>query len=118
MGYEVTAGFVTVTTAVSGGRAAVDVAKGQLLPADVPDAEVQTLLDRGDVASVDEPDPEPFEDTKTDPEAVPAGSTATVLEWVGSDVDRARRALEVEQAEVAHPARKGLVTDLNKLIEA
>jgi hypothetical protein len=47
------------------------------------------------------------------PEAVPAGSAETVLGWVGTDPDRAGRALQAEQA--ADPPRSTLVAKLEKL---
>ncbi len=45
---------------------------------------------------------------------VPEGTAAVVTEWVGDDVDRARRALEVELARGAE-ARSSLVAKLRKL---
>lgn len=54
MEYQVTAGYVTVPTAVEGGGVAhVDIARGEVLPADVPDDHVQVLLGRGHIAPVD-----------------------------------------------------------------
>lgn len=52
--YVVTAGYVTVTTAVPGGRAMRDIQLGDLLPDDVPQEQVDTLLARGAVARVEE----------------------------------------------------------------
>lgn len=48
-GFVVTAGYVTVETAVPGGRANVDIPRGALLPDDVPDEQRETLLRRGEV---------------------------------------------------------------------
>ena len=47
-------------------------------------------------------------------EPVPDGSTADVLAWVDGDKDRARRALEKEQA--TETPRKGLSNELNDII--
>lgn len=49
------------------------------------------------------------------PPAVPKGTSAEVLGWVGDDKDRARQALAVED-ESAKP-RKGLVEELNELLD-
>lgn len=55
MRYRVTAGMVTAETAVSGGgRARIDHYQGTILPADVPEEQIQTLLARGQVEPVDE----------------------------------------------------------------
>ncbi|HEY9411129.1 MAG TPA: hypothetical protein VIP77_16235 [Jiangellaceae bacterium] len=59
MGYVVTAGFVTVETAVPGGRARVDIPRGSVLPGDVPDEDVQRLVRLGHVAEQPKPEPEP-----------------------------------------------------------
>jgi hypothetical protein len=45
-------------------------------------------------------------------EAVPDGSTADVLEWVGDDQDKARRAIEAEQGK--EKPRTGLLRELNE----
>jgi hypothetical protein len=56
--YRVAAGYVTVETAVEGGRASVDIQRGALLPGDVPREQFDRLLDRGDIEPVpDEPQP-------------------------------------------------------------
>jgi hypothetical protein len=47
--YRVTVGFVTVETTVGAGRASVDIQCGDLLPRDVPQEQVDRLLDRGDI---------------------------------------------------------------------
>lgn len=109
MGYVVTAGFVTVETAVPGGRAQVDIPRGAPLPADVPAETVATLLARGDVAAAAKPDEVPV------PDEVPDGAIDVVLAWVGEDLDRARRALDAEQAE-GGKNRKGVVDPLTDLL--
>lgn len=114
MGYVVTAGYVTVPTAVEGGVAHVDIPHGADLPADVPAETARALLARGDVAE-SRGGEEPGE--PVDPDAVPDGSAAAVLAWVGDDKDRAACALEAEQAK-GDQARKGLTADLVKLVEA
>lgn len=55
MAYRVLAGAVTVEMGIPGGRARQDVRRGEVLPADVPDAEVRELLARGDI-EVDDAD--------------------------------------------------------------
>lgn len=53
-GYVVTAGYVTVETAVpGGGRAMVDIPRGAPLPDDVPAEQRDTLLARGAIAAVE-----------------------------------------------------------------
>lgn len=47
-------------------------------------------------------------------EAVPAGTSKEVLAWVGSDKDRARAALTVEQE--SDEPRKGLTRELEELL--
>lgn len=47
--YRVTAGYVTVETAVEGGRAQVDIPRGALLPEDVPQERVTALLGLGHI---------------------------------------------------------------------
>ena len=49
------------------------------------------------------------------PDHVPSGSTKEVLQWVGDDKDKARRALEKEEAH--EQPRKGLVRELNEVLE-
>jgi hypothetical protein len=49
-GYVVTAGYVTVETAVPGGRAEVDVPRGAALPDDVPAEQRDLLLRRHAIA--------------------------------------------------------------------
>ena len=48
------------------------------------------------------------------PDEVPDGTAAVVLDWVGDDTDKARRALEAEQAR-GDKARSTLVAALTKL---
>jgi hypothetical protein len=50
--YRVTAPYVTVETAVEGGRANVDVPRGALLPGDVPQEQVDRLLERSHIEPV------------------------------------------------------------------
>ena len=51
--YTVTVGYVTVETAVPGGRAAIDIPRGATLPTDVPDEQVANLLALGHIADAD-----------------------------------------------------------------
>jgi len=60
------------------------------------------------VESLDEPEP------PVDPDAVPDGTIAQVLDWVGNDPARAARALEAERARDAAD-RTTLVAALEKL---
>jgi hypothetical protein len=54
MRYRVTAGLVTAETELpGGGRARIDHYEGTILPADVPEEQVQTLLTRGQIEPVD-----------------------------------------------------------------
>ena len=118
MALKVTAGYVTVTTAVNaeGSRADVDIPRGVMLPDDVPAEQREALLRRGDVERVGEAEPaEPADEV--DPDAVPEGTIAAVLAWVDSDAVRARRALEAEQRK-GDKARTTLVIDLTKIAEA
>lgn len=115
MEYQVMAGYVTVPTAVDDRKIAhIDIPRGEILPADVPDEHVQTLLARGHIAPVDdiEPDPEPEAAEAVD--GVPDGPVAAVLEWVGADPARAAEALAVERAR--ETPRTGVVTALTKII--
>lgn len=59
MALIVTAGYVTVETAVPGGRANVDIPRGEVLPDDVPDEQRDTLLRRGDIAAQGEAEQDP-----------------------------------------------------------
>lgn len=54
-----TAGYVTVETAVPGGRARVDVHRGALLPDDVPAEDVDRCLALGQVEQVEASEPAP-----------------------------------------------------------
>lgn len=94
--YVVTAGYVTVETELpGGGRALVDVARGSVLPADVPQEQVDTELRLGRI----EPVRAAAAEASVSVGEVPAGmSVATTLEWVGGDRARARAALSAEKA--------------------
>lgn len=116
--YVVTAGYVTATTAVGAGRAAVDIARGAVLPADVPAAEVAQLVLQGRVEEIaDQVEDLTGEGQGDAGETVPEGSVAKVLEWVGGDKARAEQALAAEQAR-PDADRKTLVDALTKLLEA
>lgn len=118
--YVVTAGYVTAETAVPGGRASVDIPRGALLPEDVPAETVESLLGLGRIEAIAEapaPAVEPVPEPGVDPDAVPAGTVVEVLAWVGGDLERAARALEVEQAE-GGPGRKGVMEPLGEMLAA
>jgi hypothetical protein len=66
MSYVVVAGYVTVETAVPGGRANVDIPRGRHLPDDVPAEQVETELRLGRVEEQPEP-PDPAADPTEPP---------------------------------------------------
>jgi len=109
MAYVVVAGYATVETDIGPGRARVDLSRGTVLPADVPAEDRERLLAAG---SIEEIDGEVGD--ATDPDAIPDGSIAVVLAWVGDDLRRAREALAAEQLR-GDKARMGLVNELSKL---
>ncbi len=114
MGYVVTAGFVTVETAVGGGRAEIDIPRGSPLPADVPAETVSRLLGQQSIA--------PSRAAKVakaivaDHSAVPTGTISDVLAWVDGDPGRAAAVLAAESAK-GDGARATLVAALNKLTQ-
>jgi len=122
--HRVTAGHVTVEAAVPGGRAHVDVFRGELVPLDVPQEQVDTELRLGTIEPV-EVDDEPQssdvdEGGPVEPQAiqVPEGmSVATTLEWVGENVERAKVALATEIGEDGN-GRNTLIDRLQKMIAA
>lgn len=111
MRYVVTAGFVTAETAVQGGRAAVDIRRGAVLPADVPAETVRLLLARGDI----EAEPRVILHRRAPDADIPDGPIPALLAWVGGDVDRARRALAAELAK-GDRARKGVMEPLTAVL--
>lgn len=123
--YVVTAGYVTVETELpGGGRAHVDVRRGELLPDDVPDAQVEHELGLRTIEAVDEPKPATPTAAVTppgdpaDPAALPDGlSVPGTLEWVGADKDRAQVALDAETSP-AGKDRATLVDRLNRVLAA
>lgn len=65
MSYTVVAGYVTVQTKLEKGRAYIDIPRGDVVPADVPEAETEWLLRLG---YIEETDPKPEPDPEPDPE--------------------------------------------------
>lgn len=61
MGYRVSAGYVTVETAVPGGRAQIDIPRGASLPDDVPAEQVETLLAQGRIEAMAKVQPDVYE---------------------------------------------------------
>ena len=59
MTHIVKAGYVTVTTTVGAGRAAIDIPRGETVPGDVPAEEIERLLAHGHIVAVDPPAPTP-----------------------------------------------------------
>ena len=51
--YRVVAGYVSVETAVPGGRAVIDIPAGSMLPDDVPGETADRLLAAGDIEPVE-----------------------------------------------------------------
>jgi hypothetical protein len=111
--HVVTAGYVTVETAVPGGRASIDIPRGAALPADVPAETVATLLRLDCIAEVHAPEPEP--EIQPEPDGMPEGPIPLLLAWVGDDLDRARQAFDAEQ-EKGDGARKGVIDPLTELL--
>lgn len=110
--YVVTAGYVTVETErPGGGRAAVDIPRGQTLPTDVPQEQIEWELRLRTIEPVSEPNP------PAAVEEMPSGmSVATTLTWVGGNPARAWLALTAEQA--ADSPRATLIDRLGKLLPA
>lgn len=70
---------------------------------------------RGDeLARADEPSTADAEPDEADGDEVPDGTAKEVLAWVGSDPDRARRALQAEQQR--EDPRSGLTGALEKVV--
>lgn len=63
MAYIVSAGYVTVETAVPGGRARIDIPQGAVLPEDVPQEDVDRLLARSDIQPLVPVEPKPIRKT-------------------------------------------------------
>lgn len=116
MRYQVTVGYVTVTTHVGAGRARIDVPYGTTLPDDVPAEDIDRLLRLGHIKAAESAEHDPAPDPNADG-GVPAGPIAVVLQWVGDDTDRARAALDAEQAK-GDQGRKSLIEALAKLAES
>lgn len=117
MGWIVTAGYVTVETSVGPGRARIDIPHGDTLPDDVPSEEIERFVRLGHIGEEqpDTPPPTMATGPELTPTPVPDGPIAAVLAWVGDDRDRARAALDVEQAK-GDKARTGVVTPLTALV--
>jgi hypothetical protein len=116
MGYLVLAGYVTVETAVPGGRAKIDIQRGRELPGDVPAEQVQALLGQARIVLVGDPEPAGAAVRAATSDELPRGTIAEILGWVGTDATRAARALEREQG--SGRPRSKLVEALAKVTEA
>jgi hypothetical protein len=125
--YRVTAGKVTVETAVGPGRAQVDFFKGDVLPNDVPQAQIETELGLHTIVEVVRAEPAVGgsagdSGAGDDQEgagtlSVPGGmSVSTTLEWVDSDPLKAQAALNAEEASAS--PRSTLVARLEAVITA
>lgn len=107
----VRADVVQLLRNVGAGPAWVDVLQGEPV-GDIDDETRARLLASGAIGPApvelaSEPDP--------DPDEVPDGPVADVLAWVGDDLERAQRALDVEQAD-GGKNRKGVVDPLTELL--
>lgn len=119
--YIVSEARLTVETNVGRGRAHIDVYRGQPVPADISAEQRDNLLRLGHIIEVvpDDPDGSGVDENG---DGVPEGSAAQVVAWVqegdGEErLDRARMAQEAELVKGDH-ARKGLLADLSKILEA
>jgi len=124
--YRVKAPMVLLKVRGQGGKSVVNgFYEGAMLPPSVAEVDPDNLerhIGRGWVEEVDEPvdepTPEPVEPpapTVPNTEAVPTGTAAEVVAWVGNDRDRAQRALAAEKA--AEKPRTTLIDQLAKLAE-
>ncbi len=123
MAYVVTAGYVTVETErPGGGRALVDIKRGEILPADVPQEQIDTELRLCTIEPVPVPTVAEVVDSggdvlPPDPNALPAGLSVTATQiWVGTDKERAEVALAAENA--AASPRSTLVARLEAVLAA
>lgn len=124
MAYVVTAGYVTVETELPGGRRAhVDVRRGETLPADVPQAQIDWELKLNTIELVPKPEPTSTAEEAAavtelaDPNAMPTGlSVSATQTWVGADRARAEVALAAENA--AASPRSTLVARLQAVLDA
>lgn len=83
----------------------ITLAKGE----EIPNGEfADHLIASGAPIEVEEAPPAP----PADPDAVPQGTVAEILAWVGEDKDKAAKALAAEQA--AERPRAGIVGPLEK----
>lgn len=87
--------------------------QGAVLPDGLNEDRVADVVASGLVTETDGPDEPPADEPGQD--QVPDGTADEVLAWVGTDKDRAERALAAEQA---GKQRKVLVEQLTKLVEA
>ena len=123
-GYVVTAGYVTVETErPGGGRALIDVARGTILPADVPQEQIEHELRLRTIEPVREPEPitpsvpETASEEQPMVDEMPSGmSVATTMTWVGDNPARAWLALTAEKSAVS--PRATLIDRLEKLLPA
>lgn len=90
---------------------------GSVMPHDLPlPSGIADRVARGALRLVnaDGTEIEPESEKPADDGALPSGSIAVVLGWVGDDHDRAMKALEAEQA--ADRPRKSLVAALEAML--
>lgn len=76
---------------------------------------VKVASSKRDRFAAPEPTSAPIIAPDADPEEVPTGTVPEILSWVGEDVERAKKALDVETSGDSKP-RKGLVSQLTELI--
>lgn len=125
--FRVTAGYVTVETELPGGsRANIDVPKGEFLPADVPQAQIDWELQLNTIERIRPAAPErvaapevpkPVEPVEANSDELPPGlSVSATLTWVNGSESRALIALLAEQASAS--PRATLLDRLAKIIDA
>lgn len=74
--------------------------------------DTESSVEADEPQQTEAPEPEPV---KNEEPEVKTGTTKEVLEWVGDDKERARLALEHEEKDSS--PRKGLVRELNEILE-
>ena len=95
---------------------AVDMKRGGGTEAPPPAPAAEPESAQEDPQSAPEAEAEAEADTDTDAGEVPTGTTAEILQWVGSDTGRAGLAFKAENANPT--PRAGLIGELTKILSA
>lgn len=103
MAYRVTAPYVTVKTRTHEGERIIGLYAGGLLPADVPDEQIQHHLDNDMIVEVDEPplalDEQPqLPDGDGGPQVEAPAKNASKADWVDYAVAQGAPRAEAEKA--------------------